>query len=166
MITLTISHHIFLNKEQRYDLHNREDIEVIGTSVPVWHWNNGETTEPANEIFCKYYLTNIPEDYPLCLLPRGYQINIPQISEQEQLKIDSIRKIGHLEWNKMSKQKQESFYSMIGASNSTCLLNYEDHGNKFLFFKCHQKEKFKGKIVDMTHFIHMRDLDDLIDSII
>ena len=57
MATLTISHYIYLTKEQRYALHERQPIEAIGISVPVW-FNKGNTSEPAKEIFCKYQIAN------------------------------------------------------------------------------------------------------------
>ena len=54
MATLTISHYVYLNREQRYDIHDLKPVEVIGVSVPVW-FNNGNTSEPAKEVFCKLF---------------------------------------------------------------------------------------------------------------
>lgn len=76
MKTLAISHYIYLTKDQRYDLHNGKEIEVIGISVPVW-FKKGTTSEPAKEIFCKYTLTNTKELLPIDIKEDGYKINLP-----------------------------------------------------------------------------------------
>ena len=56
-VTLTIHHNIFLTREERLSLHSGESIETIGYAIPVW--TEGEaTTEPAKEVFCRYYLLN------------------------------------------------------------------------------------------------------------
>ena len=57
MITISISHIIYLDKNERYDLYHGKKIKKIGFFVPVC-FCNGETSEPAHEIFCKYFLTN------------------------------------------------------------------------------------------------------------
>jgi hypothetical protein len=57
MLTLTVSHNIFLTKKQRYELSVVEStLEVIGISFPVWFYK-GKTSEPAKEVFCKYILS-------------------------------------------------------------------------------------------------------------
>lgn len=76
MLTLTISHNIFLTRDQRYLLTNKESIEVIGVSVPVWFYK-GNTSEPAKDIFCKYILTNDSKSDPIMPLKEGYKINLP-----------------------------------------------------------------------------------------
>ena len=64
---LSILHQVFLNKLQRYAIGNENDAEVqsIGVSVPVWYRpkRNGtqisiSTSEPAEEIICKYIISN------------------------------------------------------------------------------------------------------------
>jgi hypothetical protein len=50
----------------------------MGVSLPVW-FNAGNTSEPANEVFCNYILTNTPNDYPVAVLSNGYKINLPQV---------------------------------------------------------------------------------------
>lgn len=79
-MTLTISHYIYLSKEERYKLHVGEKVDVIGFCVPVW-FKKGSTSEPAKEIFCKYKLTN--ENLKKIIFENdGYSINLPQ-SEKE-----------------------------------------------------------------------------------
>lgn len=76
MLTLTISHNIFLTREQRYSISNKETIEAIGVSVPVWFYR-GNTSEPAKEIFCRYVLTNNAKSDPIVPIVEGYKINLP-----------------------------------------------------------------------------------------
>jgi hypothetical protein len=56
---------------------NKEKIEVIGASVPVWFYR-GNTSEPAKEIFSKYILTNLETNEAILRTKEGYQINLPQ----------------------------------------------------------------------------------------
>ena len=57
-----------------------EAVETTGTSVPVWFFM-GTTSEPANEVFCKYQLTHEDNDYPPMVLSQGYKINLPVIPD-------------------------------------------------------------------------------------
>jgi hypothetical protein len=77
MATLTVSHYIYLTRDQRYRLHSGEALEVVGISVPVW-FDKGTTSEPAREIFCKYKLTNNPANKAITPYKEGYNINLPQ----------------------------------------------------------------------------------------
>ena len=70
MLRLTIHHNIHLTREQRYALHNGEDLNVIGVSIPIWLIKKG-TSEPANEIFCRYYLKNPKIDTPIKIFDDG-----------------------------------------------------------------------------------------------
>lgn len=55
-ICLTISHNVFLTREERYALVGGKSIRKIGVSVPIWLKKSGKTDEPAEEIFCWYEL--------------------------------------------------------------------------------------------------------------
>lgn len=74
---LVVSHYIYLDRRDRYNLHKRKKIKVVGVSVPVFT-QNGYTNEPANEIFCEYILTNLRKDSKIIKTEKGYQINLPQ----------------------------------------------------------------------------------------
>ena len=63
-------------KEQRYELHEGQELQVTGISVPVWYVNK-ITSEPAKEVFCNYYLKNTHEDIPIKILEDGYEIYLP-----------------------------------------------------------------------------------------
>ena len=78
MATLTISHYLYLDRDQRYGLHNGNSIEVIGVAVPVW-FKKGNTSEPAPEIFCKYKLVNNKTGGNIIRNNQGYTITMPHI---------------------------------------------------------------------------------------
>lgn len=77
MTTLIVSHIIALTKEQRYQLYNKENVCVVGVSIPVW-FDKGNTSEPAKEVFVEYTLTNTSEEYAIKATKVGYEINMPQ----------------------------------------------------------------------------------------
>jgi len=82
MLTLTISHNIFLTREERYKVTNGEPIEILGISVPVWFFK-GNTSEPAKEIFCKYVVTNDGKNAPIFSTNIGFQLNLPRIIDDQ-----------------------------------------------------------------------------------
>lgn len=60
--SLVISHHVFLNKQQRYALQVPEaEIEVIGVCSPVWINNEEHQSKIVEEIFVKYRFRHCPE---------------------------------------------------------------------------------------------------------
>lgn len=78
-IYLTISHNLFVDRDQRYQIIMEDDtsINITGISVPVWAFTKKSlgSNEPAEEILCDYKITNKsgsiiePND-------SGYTINI------------------------------------------------------------------------------------------
>jgi hypothetical protein len=75
--TLTISHYIYLTREERYGLFRGEKLETTGISVPVW-FRKGDTSEPAQEVFCKYIITNSLSFKSIVQTDEGYALNLPQ----------------------------------------------------------------------------------------
>lgn len=75
MITIAISHIIYLNKQERYNLYNGEKVTKVGFFVPVCFYK-GLTSEPAYEIFCKYNLSNDKEFRSIEKFRNGFDINI------------------------------------------------------------------------------------------
>jgi len=72
---LTISHYIYLTKEQRYQIFNGEILEVVGVSVPVW-FMGGNTSEPGKEVFSKYIISKNLDTFGLSIFEEGYRINL------------------------------------------------------------------------------------------
>lgn len=78
MLTLNVSHNIFLTKQQRYDLCKIDTVvETIGVSVPVWFYK-GRTSEPAKEVFCKYILSINDNKNAIKKFAEGYIVNLPK----------------------------------------------------------------------------------------
>ena len=148
MTKLIISHHLYLNKDQRYKLHSGEPVEVIGVSVPVL-FEKGNTSEPAKELFCKYTLTNCPPNRGIIPTTQGYALNLPQKivaeakNDQEKLLLESLNKV----------------------PTSENILDEKDGGHRYLHFKQYNKVEFKNLSMNVVHIIDIRDEDFLIDSL-
>lgn len=85
MKTLTISHHIYLDEEEKKDLEADKQIEVTGISVPVW-FEKGNTSEPAKEVFCKYYIEKTNVETPIKALNNGYVIKLSDIKKEKEFR--------------------------------------------------------------------------------
>jgi hypothetical protein len=142
MTTLTISHYIYLSHEQRYDLHELKSVEAIGASVPVW-FDNGNTSEPAKEVFCKYKITNEPINKAIISTEDGYCINIPQ-----KITFDSF-----------SKEFQIAAAMQLGSSEK--LLDVEDGGNESLEFRQYNKIQSEDRNFNVIHFVEIKPIEIL-----
>lgn len=125
MATLTISHYIYLTKEQRYDLHNGKEVSVIGVSVPVW-FQKGTTSEPAQEVFCEYTLSNKDKNKFVEIKGGSYEVAFK----------DSLR-----------------------------LLDIEDGGSEYLELKQYDIIKVFGRDFSVVHFIEIKPLEVLVESL-
>jgi hypothetical protein len=116
MLTLTISHNIFLTKEERYKVAKGEQIEVIGISVPIW-FLKGNTSEPAKEIFCKYIIINDGKNTPIFPTSTGFQINLPKIinNQNSEKKLLDIKDGGEesLSYREFNQVQKPILYEMI-----------------------------------------------------
>ncbi len=124
---LSISHHLFLTREQRYKLHERNELEVIGVSVPVW-FEQGNTSEPAEEVFSKYILKNEEGDYFIINHNYGYEINLPQMPADFKTK-----DLSNEDWRKMTTHERNEWYKKNSRPISSLnLLESHDMGGRFL----------------------------------
>lgn len=142
MATLTISHFIYLTKEQRYALHERKSVEVVGVSIPVW-FNKGNTSEPAKEVFCNYKITNDSMNRSAVPTKDGYNINIPQNVE---VKTDE-----HVTGTHFSKSEQ--------------LLDFADGGVEFLEFKQYGKLTRNKQKFNVVHFFEIKTYEKLVGTL-
>ena len=79
-LILTISHYIYLTREQRYQVFEGDTVEVIGVNTPVW-FKAGSTSEPAREVFCRYVISKEKGVYGLSPFEEGYKINLGSIEQ-------------------------------------------------------------------------------------
>lgn len=158
-LSLSVSHHLFLSREQRYSIHNKEPVETIGASIPVWFYK-GTTSEPAEEIFCRYILVN---EGKKCILSdlEGYTINLPSIPddwERPELSND--------EWRTMSQKQKEKWYEKYKRPESSLdLLDLQDGGGKQLIFTVRHLRKMKGHQTLITHTVIIKDEVELLETL-
>jgi hypothetical protein len=159
--TLTISHCIYLTKEQRYDLIKRKEIEVIGVSIPVW-FCKGKTSEPAMEIFNKYIITNDPDDSPIESYAKGYKINLPQLPKD----FHPIDRPSLENWEKMTAMDRDRWNKENPIPPSADdLMDAEKGGVGALYFKRHSKLKDAGKKISLIHIVEIKSLKILLESL-
>jgi hypothetical protein len=163
MLNLTVNHHIFLNRDQRYALHAGQSIEVTGISVPVWFVRK-KTNEPAKEVFCRYYIYNMDEhEVPIQIVKDGYKIYMPH---REGTKITLSDK----EWWDLKRKepdKMEAYYDQIVAEvSSKNLLDIKDGGSGCMFYREHNKFKKNDEYVNITHYVCIETIEDLMGSLV
>ena len=155
MLHLTISHLIFLTREQRYALINQETISVIGVNVPVWV-NGSKTSEPAVEVFCRYELQNQPTVVQLLQTVDGYLINLPQKKDAEAPPVSDDM------WRAMPIEEQEAWYKRYRQNHSASnLRDIKEGGSQFLQFHYISLTK-ELKIV---HNVEIKTMETLIESL-
>lgn len=162
MLSLTIHHNIHLTREQRYSLHEGQDVETVGFSVPVW-FKNKTTSEPAKEVFCMYYLKNPKKDTPMQILENGYEIAIP-FREGTKLNISDE------EWRKLNRENPDvldALYSQqIQEVSSLNLLDIKDGGNGgSMTYREHNKIKRGEQFLNIMHFICIETMETLLSSL-
>lgn len=159
MLTLVNSHNIALSKEQRYKLHAGETIQAIGVSIPVW-FEKGNTSEPANEVFVQYKLSNQTQDFQIKTITTGYEINLPQPNPELEQQLAEI---------------DEKILATLGIQketpNSQKLLDYEDGGNKGMYFRQFSRSnliidgKKTNTPLSIIHSVEIHAIDDLIETL-
>ena len=161
MLNLSIHHNVHLTRDQRYSLHGGNDLEIVGISVPVWLDSQKNSSEPAPEIFCKYYLKNKEKEFPIRILKDGYEIVMPK-------RTGTIPDISDEEWrflNNKNKKILEEYYKKCDRQvNSTNLLDIKDGGCASLNFREHNKMKRKGIMINVIHFVNINDMEKLTNS--
>lgn len=146
MATLTISHYIYLDRDQRYQLHAGTPVEVVGVSVPVW-FHKGTTSEPAQELFCKYKLTNEAGNKAIMPTEEGYSVNLPQKDK------DSPE----------DKETQEAVAMLQGTSER--LLDIKDGGSEMLEFRQYNKVHKDKHEFNVVHFVEIKPDELLSDTL-
>lgn len=137
--TLVINHILYFTPEQRLALvREKTPVQVVGVSIPVW-FNQGKSSEPAQEVFCQYTVTNEPKDMMVASLPTGYRINLPQpkTSTDEETRTLDFKRLG----------------------------DTPEGGSGWLLFKQFQTVQQENRTLQILHYIEMRDLEYYFDSV-
>lgn len=161
ILTLSIVHQIFLNKDERYALVKGHPIEATGVSLPVWS-SNKFTTEPAEEVFCRYNLLNSGS---LCSIERtasGYLVNIPSKTSYKPPPYPSNEV-----WRSVPIEAREAWYDKHQPPSTVKnLLDIQDGGATYLRLKYHKKMCYKEHSVNVFHYMEIKDIKDLEKSLI
>lgn len=160
MATLTISHHIYLSREQRHALHDGNTIEVTGVAVPVW-FQKGNTTEPAPEIFCRYKLTNDRKGTQVVRTTLGFHINLPALELLGELQ--NKRDDDDPELEKMYQDVLKAYQRKYGTSEM--LLDFEEGGIECSEFKYYHKVDIDQKLHYAVHFVEIKPVEILQDTL-
>jgi hypothetical protein len=160
MLNLAIQHVIHLTRSQRYALHDGIHLVVTGMSVPVWYMDKA-TSEPAREVFCKYYLKNTKEDVPIEAKDDGYELTLP-FREGKGLEISNE------EWRELNltnPEKLEHMYDQcVQEVSSKNLLDIPD-GCAHLTYREHSEVLHDDKKLHIIHFVQICDVGDLLESL-
>jgi len=160
-IVLTIHHNIFLTREERYKIIDREPITIAGVSIPVWVLNkSGLSTEPGAEVFCLYHIENIAtEKQNIRKAKDGYTINLPQMPEDYvPIPPPSIER-----WLEMADNEKENWYlEQRKFKTAMNLRDRQDGGAEYLRFEKQRKAKFKkGPFIHVAHWVEMKPIEIL-----
>lgn len=163
MFILSILHNIFLTEEEARRLHEGKSIETVGVSIPVWsHLQN--TSEPAEEVFCKYVLTNKNDEIESVEIEKdGYQINLPQEQPAK-----PIPKISDENWLKINMDPDKRFEwqnNIVQTYSSKSLLPVKEGGSACLKFKKYNKVKRGDKNTSIIHMVEIKLMNDLLESL-
>jgi len=150
MATLIVSHYIYLNREQRYGLHEGKPQEVVGVAIPVW-FNKGNTSEPAAEVFCRYTLSNDRQGVHIHKNEEGFKINLPNLQELNgvDVPVDSMLK--------------KTIQQRLGTSDM--LLDLDDGGQEACEFKFYEKLLIGSENHHLVHFVEIKPEAILIDTL-
>ena len=156
--SLVIYHLIHLTAEERAFLHQGNDVETVGITVPVWVIDK-KTSEPASEIFSKYILKNPRKEIPIKFLPEGFEIVIPYRKGTKLTISDD-------EWrflNMNDKQKLDALYrSTVSEISSENLVDIQEG---FISYREHNKLMFNDKPIAVKHYISIESKEKLLRSI-
>ena len=161
MLNLTIQHMIHLTREQRYAVHEGIELVVQGISIPIWFMDK-VTSEPAKEVFCRYYLKNLKGDIPVQIKNDGFEISLPfRPGKKMDLTDEQWREL-----NLRNPEKLELMYKNTPSEVSSInLLDLKDGVSGRLMYREHNKLKQNDKLLNVMHFIQIGDMQTLLDSL-
>lgn len=163
IVTLSVSHSLFLTEKQRYDLHQGKTIKVVGVSMPVW-FCQGSTSEPAEEVFCKYTLNNKKNNnaYVKSTKNNTYIINLPQVPSDYK-----ERFLSNENWLKMSEKDKSNWYkSNPTPLSSKKILNVQDGGCQSLSFQIQHEISINDTKSYIVHFVLIKKIEELNESLV
>jgi hypothetical protein len=157
MLVLSIMHNIFLSKEEIEKLLVEKEIETIGVSIPVWYYKRS-TSEPAEEVFCKYKLKITDKKESVSVLKNGYVINLQIIPEDYVEKILTAK-----EMETMTNEEVNEWQTKNPRIADISKLLKDDGRTNFRQFA---KKKQNGHPTNLVHVVEFNQINTLIKSMI
>lgn len=158
--TLTISHNLFLTREQRYRYYKGQELEIVGVSVPVW-LSEKETSEPAQEMFTLYKLCHTNETALIKHNRHRYEIYIPKLPFYQPPYITNEI------WETLSTEEKQNYYDKMDKEVVIKnILDYKDGGCEWLAFRQYSKTKRYKKTLNLVHYVEIKKIEDLEFSLV
>lgn len=157
MLVLSIMHNVFLTKEEIEKLLEKKEIETIGISVPVWYFK-GDTSEPAEEVYCKYKLKITDKKESVSVLKNGYVINFQELPADYEEKVLAPEEIQKMSVEQLGEWQAEN----PKIANIKKLLKEDGKTN----FRQFSKKKQNGKPTSLVHVVEINQMDRLLKSMI
>lgn len=163
MLNLTISHYIYLTREERYALHDGQSVTTTGVSIPVWS-KGQNTSEPAKEVFCKYTLKNSKEEKPIKVMENGYEIVIPYRPAERKAK-----ELSDEEWREFNRKDPAALMKYESQNrpevSTRNLLDLPD-GAGHLSYREHNKIHRDDREFNILHFVRIEKMESLLESLV
>lgn len=162
LIVFTVSHNIFLTREERYLIHDGKSVETTGIAIINEFSSNDkeEKQEILKEIFCKYVISYCKENVPVQITSEGFVVKIPHRPKKTivELTDEDFLKLNSREYNNLFKKNT----SEISSKN---LLDLKDGGDESLIYRERYKGVLGNKKILQTHHFQISDIGVLINSL-
>jgi len=123
---------------------------------------NRVTSEPAKEVFCKYYLKNLKQEVPIAVRDDGYEIMVPY-------RPGSPLQISDEEWRKLNMEApeklEELYKNAVQEVSTRNLLDLEDGGCGSMVYREHSKVQQNDKLLNIIHFVQITAVEVLQDTL-
>lgn len=162
---LFVTHHMFLTDDQIAKVVSGEKVTCVGHCVPVWvDAKTGKTTEPANEIFCRYDVFNSAEknNEVVPLIGEGYEIWLPRNSWEPPPEIDFE---SMAEWTSEQREAFQKERDMWWFNNPR-LPDASDLAAGYIRFEFKEKDlKVSKRRYSAQHIVEVASLSRMMDSL-
>ena len=167
-LALFTTHNIFFNKQQIKKFFENDYIKIAGVSVPVWvNAKNSKTTEPAQEVFCKYEIYNNQREKDVVITKNGYTIHLEKTTWKEPSKI-KYKNISEMEEEErlLFLEKRDKWWK----KNPRPIEIYDISESGYFrteVKKLNQNfEKIAGSTVDCQHVIEIKTIENLLSNLV
>lgn len=164
-LALFVTHNVFLTKAEIQRVLSGEEVTTLGHCVPVWvDAKTGRTTEPAEEIFCTYILTNAEErKHDVEVIPRkGFKVFLPRSdwSPPEEIDYEKISSMTSSERLSFLKERDKWWF------NNPRPPDVENLKGGYIRFEVKKlKQKTAKRTHSTQHVVEIADIERLEGSL-